>query len=250
MKTTVCTACVYPDKKPIWPAVASCARHHVELHAFGLGATHKGFVHTKVTRFLAFLKSVKTSHVLYFDGTDTLWVHGLREIEASYRRITEAQGKRMLVGSEWILYPFRQGLPFWAERAKAAGAKGPFIYQCPGFIMGETQTVREALLRIEASHLWDTGRKKHDTELWNDDMTYWQLCMEEGLVDPAIDYECEIAMVFGKLKPGMYKVDGQEVICCATGRRPHMLHFNRLRRPIVKSRMRELGKAVGYEVYV
>ena len=250
MKTTVCKACAYPDQKPIWPAISSCARHHVKFHAFGIGQTYKGFVHTKVTRLLGFLKSVKTTHVLYFDGTDILWVHGLREIEASYRRITEAQGKQMLLGSEWILYPFCQGRPFWAERARAAGAKGPFIYQCPGLIMGETSAVREALLRIEARHLGDSARKKDDARLWTDDMTYWQLCVEEGSVDPAIDYECEMAMVFGKLKPGMYRIDGKEVVCCATGRRPHMLHFNRLRRPIVKKRMRELGKAVGYKVRV
>ncbi|KKN51262.1 hypothetical protein LCGC14_0624230, partial [marine sediment metagenome] len=129
-----------------------------------------------------------------------------------------------------------------------AGGSPPFVYPCPGVIMGETAAVRETLKALLARQARDGKRKSEDLRLWKDDMTYWQLCMQEGSIDPAIDYECEMAMVFGKCYKGMYEVEGREVICTATGRRPHMLHFNRLRRVIVKERMRELGTAVGYRI--
>lgn len=243
MKTTVCTACYFPTTGPIRPLAASCKRFGVDLQIFGLGRVHKHYVDTKVVGLAEFLKTVTTPWVLYVDGTDVLWQDGLEAMERTCARILREQNKQYLIGSECKLWPRLGYEELFVVQAEPFAGGSEFIYHAPGMIMGETTAIRDALLRLAEFNY--TQEPVHDKQR-GDDMWCWQEGIARGIVDPAIDYRCEMSLSMLHVGNARMAVADDRAVFADTGTVPHMLHFNGMNRRAQKRKFYYFLRKLGY----
>ncbi len=231
MNITVCTACYYETREPIWPLGKSCAMYGVNLHTFGLGQKAGTAYEIKVLGLLEFLRGVRTKHVLYLDGADVLWAGGIREIARKYSRALNPGTDQILLGTEIRCWPHGSLKATFIERAERAGRLTRFIYPAPGMIMGETKAIITALEALK-----ETRKKSLRCRYHDDDMGLWSLAIADGSVNPSLDYRCDVTIPFMATSRKMYELRGKRIHCLSTGTMPPILHYNGLRRP----RMRKL----------
>lgn len=111
MDLAIITACVFPNRKPIWRLEHTCKKFGLTLFPYGEDdPTYRGWVDIKIYRLLAALKQRKAegfSHVLYTDGRDSFFLASHQRIIAAYRNL---RLPRCLFAVEPKAYP-RPDLP-------------------------------------------------------------------------------------------------------------------------------------------
>ncbi len=207
MTLAAITACLYPDTRMIHLLMDSAVRHGVPLTPYGIGDNPSDWGHIKVTRLLPVIEELLEegyTHVLYTDGTDSLFVRPWEDVQSEYLSL---DSPLCLMSAETDCYPFR-------ELGDQFPARGPWRYPCAGQYMGEIPWILErwsAMARDYASHPERNDQGWITLEILAGRM--------EGLV---LDSECRIFQSMSG--DGVEKRDG--VINTVTGSRPCVLHFN------------------------
>lgn len=85
ISVTVLAPAFYSSYYNVRYLMLSAQRHGVEVRWYGLNEQFKGWVDTHVTRLKAELERVETSHVLFTDASDALFLRGMDEIIRRYK---------------------------------------------------------------------------------------------------------------------------------------------------------------------
>lgn len=81
---TVLAPAYYSSMYPVRYLAKSAKFHGIDVHWYGLGKPYPGWYDVQITDLLDELAKVTTSHVLYTDASDALFLTGLKEIEQKY----------------------------------------------------------------------------------------------------------------------------------------------------------------------
>lgn len=87
MKISVIAPCFYTKSSSIRYLMLSAARHGIYVNAYGFGDVYKGWIDTHITRCIDKLRSLDSTHVLFTDASDVVFVRGLQEITSRYLRL-------------------------------------------------------------------------------------------------------------------------------------------------------------------
>lgn len=231
------TACYYPTTAPISRMLESAARHGVRVVPYGVGQQCGGaqrFFRMKVLGLREVLAGASDRHVLYLDGSDTLFVAGEAAIMEGYDAARRKSD--ILLGGDRRTWPIRK-LAGQFARSEPGQWKAP----CPGVIVAERtvliaaldllQEERESLARFVPQHLG------------YDDQALWQAALVRGFVDAAVDSECRVSVTLKNARAkDLYWADGR--LTMSGGIQPAILHCNGHRKAD-RERYRDLVRRCG-----
>jgi len=227
MSLTVLTAAFYKNREKIQYLERSCEQSGLTLKVYGLGVEYKGYVDAKITELMRALVGVKTEHVLYCDGADSVVLAEEDEIIQAYEDIRE--GKDLVFGADEKCFPY-EGLAHVFENR--AGNKKHLvnkwkrkdrhrIYMNAGVFMGKTAYVKQCLNKLYTLYQSSRQNVAHP----EDDQGWWCLGLKKGDVNFAIDYQAELVMMTKYTPDSWYAVSPGRCRLTPNGKQPCVMHF-------------------------
>jgi len=205
MTLAAITACLYPDTQMIHLLMDSAVKHGVPLSPYGIGCNPGGWGDIKVTKLLPVLEELMEegyTHVLYTDGTDSLFVRSWEDIQQEYIALGSPV---CLMSAEKDCYPFR-------DLGDKFPDVGPWRYPCAGQFMGEIPWIWNR---------WNFMAKEYASHPECNDQGWITLEILAGRMECLVlDSECRVfqSMSGGDIQEGP--------VNAVTGSRPCVVHFN------------------------
>jgi hypothetical protein len=210
VKIAAITPCCYPDHQPISMLLESARAHKWRIDPYGVGEVYKGFGVTKGPMLLGALRKAESdgyTHVLYTDGSDSLFVAGEKELREKYSRLGSPY---ILMSAEINCYPDSSIAPAYNQQL-------PWSYPNAGQWFGEVAQVIPMLEKVML-----VGGE--------DDQMWWLRSIAEGTVGVALDSWCDIFqnMDAPQLRNGSdaLVIHKRRVLNKITGTFPCFLHFS------------------------
>jgi hypothetical protein len=178
MKIAAITPCLYPDHLPISMLLESARAHKWRIDPYGVGQQYNGFGVTKGPMLLEALRKAESdgyTHVLYTDGSDSLFIANDRELMGKYQRLGAPP---MLMSTEINCYPDSYLAPQYKIHTTPT-YPNPFAYPNAGQWFGEVHHIVLALEKV--MHVGG-----------GDDQRWWLHSIATGAVNVQLDVWCDI----------------------------------------------------------
>lgn len=89
MNLDIIAPAFYPDESYIRYFLASARRHHIPVRYYGLGRPFTHWIDTHITECIDYLRTLRSSHVLFTDAIDVIFLAGMPEILQKYSELGE-----------------------------------------------------------------------------------------------------------------------------------------------------------------
>lgn len=229
MSVTVLSAAFY-EKVSLFASVKdSCSRMGLNWVPYGLGQKFPGFYRAKVVNLLGALREVKTEHVLFCDGRDTVVLRDEKAILAAYKSVCQSSMGKIVFCADRKCFPYPELTSVFEERGEGhvasvclwKGAKTRRVFLNAGVFMAETKYLRTCLKRLIVLY----NRESDSVAKPKDDQGWWCMAVARGLVNVAIDYKCELVAMTTYTPDEWYGFSKWKCSFKPTHTEPCVLHF-------------------------
>jgi hypothetical protein len=217
-RTLVCTTVMHPDGLPqgtLW-LIESAARFGIDVEVIGQGLLYENFWLSKCVRLWeAVAGRQEFDHIVFVDGTDTLFCAGLEPLHDAFA----AYASDFVISGEDICWPYSD-----LAAAPAFDQGKRFRYPCAGFWM----STWDAFLR-EFGKLFafpHTDRQEDSQTIYNCDQARYQLGIATGHLQIGIDVEQRLSKPLMRIDDHAEMQWGPRPVIRATGIKPCTIHVN------------------------
>ncbi len=248
MGVTVLSAVFYENESLFAAVKDSCSRMGLSLVSYGVGQKFPGFYVAKVVKLLNALLDVRTEHVLFCDGRDTIVVGDEQRILAAYKSVCRSSKGKIVFCADRKCFPYPELASVFEERGKGheasvclwKGIETRRVFLNAGVFMAETEYLRRCLGRLIDLYEQEAGSVAEP----KDDQGWWCMAVARGLVKVAIDYKCELVAMTTYTPDAWYGLSKGKCAFRPTHTEPCVLHF--AGRKDTKKRMPKFLERMGF----
>lgn len=229
MGVTVLSAVFYKNESLFATLKDSCNRMGLESVLYGVGQRFPGFYRAKVVALLEAIRDVKTDHVLFCDGRDSLVLGDEQAILAAYKNVCKASKGKIVFCADRKCFPYPELASGFEERGEGheasvclwKGAATRRVFLNAGVFMAETGYLRKCLGRLMCLY----EQEADSVAKPKDDQGWWCMAIDRGLVKVAIDYKCELVAMTTYTPDKWYGFRKGKCSFRPTHTEPCVLHF-------------------------